>query len=134
MLEMAWGCGAGLVVKIVPFSELLKEYEKPFEANFAPSIFSNSESEKLQTWADTEDIDIGIDDNNDEDKVEGEITNVNVATSPKFAKEPVKQAESGHFTLGFITEVPTLEQAGLSNTSANVSNIRTESGKLRRAS
>lgn len=51
MYEVAVGCEAALLVKVIPFSELLKEYEKPFEAMHAPKITSKSEIEKLAAWA-----------------------------------------------------------------------------------
>ncbi len=55
MLEMAWGVDAALLVKIVPFSELLKEYENPDPERFyASSISDESEIAALSKYIDQE--------------------------------------------------------------------------------
>lgn len=53
MLEMAWGVDAALLVKIIPFSELLKEYSNDdLERFYAASINDKEEAARLSKWID----------------------------------------------------------------------------------
>lgn len=90
MLEIAQGCEAALVVKIVPFSELLKEYDQPFEAYFAPSIFSEDEIEKLSTWAEKDEVDDIVADEEVTDNLESTKPNLTlvVNNTGEFIHEP----------------------------------------------
>ncbi|MEO5859883.1 MAG: helix-turn-helix domain-containing protein [Pyrinomonadaceae bacterium] len=54
MYEMALGFQAGLLVKIVPFSELLREFEKPHTAFSALPITHKDEESALQDWINSE--------------------------------------------------------------------------------
>ncbi|HEY0322440.1 MAG TPA: helix-turn-helix transcriptional regulator [Pyrinomonadaceae bacterium] len=52
LFEIASGCNVALLVKFVPFSRLLKEYEDvSFEALSAASVTDEKEIEKLNEWA-----------------------------------------------------------------------------------
>ena len=52
LFEIASGCEVALLVKFVPFSRLLKEYEDvSFEALSAPSVTDKAEVKRLQRWA-----------------------------------------------------------------------------------
>ncbi len=48
---MAWGFNAALLVKIIPFSELLEEFDNnDLERFYAASIGDEDEAEKLNNW------------------------------------------------------------------------------------
>lgn len=81
LYEIAVGCKAALLVKIVPFSELLKEYDKPFSNYFAPSIDSESESVALTEWA------TAFDDPDDELDTETTKTLALVSSNPNTSNQ-----------------------------------------------
>jgi transcriptional regulator with XRE-family HTH domain len=55
MLEMAWGCETALLVKIVPFSQLLEEYEAASPKIFlAAGIADEKEQLRLTKWVNSE--------------------------------------------------------------------------------
>ncbi len=100
MVEIAWGCGAALVVKVIPFSELLKEYDQPFEAMYAPSIDSNAEIAKLEAWANQ------IDENFDEED-ESEIENANPTVTGIDFQKPINASTSEHSGRNGLRLAPT---------------------------
>jgi len=51
LYEMAIACRAALLVKIIPFSRLLKEMDAPFSSDFAPAIDSKEEADALTQWS-----------------------------------------------------------------------------------
>jgi transcriptional regulator with XRE-family HTH domain len=52
LLDIAHGFDVGLVIKFVPFSRLVKEYEDvSFEALSAESVSDEKEAEKIKKWA-----------------------------------------------------------------------------------
>ena len=100
LLEVARGYDVGLVVKFVPFSRLLREYEDvTFDALSAPSPDPEKFPEEIgeiEKWA-TEKID---------DSLWEPETRTNISTSNKFLKEPLSvRKASGAFTLPMIAEV-----------------------------
>lgn len=113
MLEVATGCGAALLVKIVPFSKLLKEYDASFRDQFAPSVDSEAETLSLKEWELIENI------------VESDETRAqpaNALTSSKFATKPVIQVAPPTHTLPILmgvqsstdaTHPPDYREAGL---------------------
>ena len=129
LIELARGFDVGLIIKFVPFSRLLREYEDvSFEALSSPSptVQFPSELQALNEWSEEE---VG-------EFWEAEETNV--LSSPHFASEPVEQAKTNHYSLFYITDVPKIEAAETatlsSRTALGLSSIETSAGSIRRAS
>lgn len=109
LLDVARGYDVGLIVKFVPFSRLLKEYDDvSFEALSAPSPDAEKFPEELleiEKWA-NEGVDGGLWEA--ESNVEVHVLKApieretgSVHTSPKFATEPVIQTAAPTHTLPF---------------------------------
>ncbi len=123
LVELAKGFDAGLIIKFVPYSRLLREYEDvSFSALSAPSPTKKfkDEIEAILKWADEDKEEDGF----WEEKVD---THTNVLTSPAFASEPILQPKKGHYSLNYITEVKT--ENVTSNEAVSVSGVSNKQEK-----
>lgn len=113
--EIASGCKAALLVQIIPFSELLKEYDKPFEYYYAPPIDSKSETQALEVWANM--IDVFNEEGNDDQSasvtaypysiVRATTTNEPVQPKLVFGQRPELAFSNSTVETGGLSELTT---------------------------
>jgi transcriptional regulator with XRE-family HTH domain len=115
--DVAIGCKAALLVKVVPFSRLLKELDAPFSADSAPAIDSETETEALEAWA------IAVDEivEDEEGVEEAEIVEPKILTSERFASEPIIQKARPTHTLPILIDVSQDNMTSLDSETGSIS-------------